>query len=226
MDVLVIGAHPDDAEIGLGGTIARLAQAGLKVALVDLTDGEPTPHGDRVTRRQEAQAAADLLGVERRITLSLPNRYLQDTVEARKELARVLRQLRPRLVFSPLPQDQHPDHLAAALIAQNARFYAKFTKTDLPGEPFYPPLLLQYAGSHLRRVFKPQAIVDISSTFRLKLQAVLTYRSQFGWREEAMRDWLITSAKFYGGKIGVEYGEPIFTPEELPVWDPAELVPR
>jgi len=65
MDVLVIGAHPDDAEIGLGGTIARLAQAGLKVALVDLTDGEPTPHGDRVTRRQEARAAADLLGVNR-----------------------------------------------------------------------------------------------------------------------------------------------------------------
>lgn len=196
------------------------------MAILDLTDGEPTPHGDRLTRREEARAAAEILGVKRRITLSLPNRFLQDTVEARNELARVLRQLRPRLVFSMLPQDQHPDHLAAAMLAQNARFYAKFTKTDLPGEPFYPPLFLQYAGSHLRRVFQPAAIVDISPTFAIKLQAVLTYRSQFGWREGAMRDWLTTAAKFYGAKIGVEYGEPIFSPEELPVWDPVHLLPE
>jgi LmbE family N-acetylglucosaminyl deacetylase len=127
-------------------------------------------------------------------------------------------------MFSMLPQDQHPDHLAAALLSQNARFYAKLTKTDLPGEPYYPPLFLQYACSHLRRVFQPGAIVDISPTFPLKLEAVLAYRSQFGWREEAVREWLTTSAKFYGAKIGVRFGEPIFSPEELPVWDPVHLV--
>lgn len=224
MDVLVVAAHPDDAEIGIGGTIARLAAQGLSVGIVDLTDGEPTPHGDRETRRVEAEKAAQILGVVERIILDLPNRYLQDTVEARVKLAEVMRIHQPRAVFSLLGVDQHPDHVACAKIARHARFYAKLTKTEMAGSPFYPPLLIQYATSHLRRVLRPAAIVDITDTFEQKLKAVLVYRSQFSWREEAVRESLTVMARFYGGKIGVQYGEPIFTPEELPVWNPVHLL--
>lgn len=195
------------------------------MGIVDLTDGEPTPYGDPQTRRKEAQQAAEILGAAQRLTLGLPNRYLQDTVEARRALAEVYRTLRPRIVFGLLPQDQHPDHLAAAEIALNARFYAKLTKTDMPGDPYYPPLLFRYATSHLRRVLLPSAVVDISSAFQRKLKAVLAYQSQFGWRKEELVDRLTTTAKFYGGKIGVAYGEPIFSPEELPIWDPVHLLP-
>lgn len=224
--MLVVAAHPDDAEIGLGGTIARLAEAGLKVGIVDLTDGEPTPHGDPEARREEARRAAEILGVEKRIILGFPNRYLRDTAEARMALAEVFRTHRPKLVFGLLPQDQHPDHLAAAEITRNARFYAKLTKTEMEGDPHYPPLFFQYATSHLRRVLLPGAVVDISPTFETKLQAVLCYETQFGWRKEGVVDRLTVTAKFYGGKIGTLYGEPLFFPEELPIWNPASLIPR
>ena len=225
MDVLVVAAHPDDAEIGLGGTIARLTAAGLSVGIVDLTDGEPTPRGSRETRLAEAREAAKLLGVRERIFLDLPNRYLQDTPETRAKLAEVMRTHRPRVIFGLLGVDQHPDHIAACDLARHARFYAKLTKTNMTGKPYYPPLFFQYATSHLRRILKPAAIVDISGTFERKVAAVLAYRSQFGWREERMHEVLTTIAKFYGQKIGVRYGEPIFSPEEFPIWDPRSLLP-
>jgi LmbE family N-acetylglucosaminyl deacetylase len=134
-DAVCVGAHPDDVEIGMGGTIAKMTGAGLKVAIVDLTNGEPTPHGSVEQRALESAAAARVLGAQRR-TLSQPNRYLMDTVEARIELATVLREFRPRLLFVPYPVDAHPDHVAAAQIALAARFYSKFTKTDMAHEPF------------------------------------------------------------------------------------------
>ncbi|MGC9529387.1 MAG: bacillithiol biosynthesis deacetylase BshB1 [Candidatus Bipolaricaulaceae bacterium] len=224
MDVLVVGAHPDDAEIGLGGTIARWAGSGVAVGIVDLTDGEPTPRGDRQTRLGEAQAAGQVLGVRERICLDLPNRRLRDTVAARTKLAEVFREHRPRAVFSLLGRDQHPDHLAAADIVLAARFYAKLTKVRMRGDPYYPPRLFHYSTSHLRKVLSPAAVVDISTVFEQKLAAVLTYRSQFGWREEELRENLWVNARFYGARIGARFGEPIFSPEELPVWDPVALV--
>ncbi len=225
MDVLVIAAHPDDAEIGLGGTIARWTEQGCSVGVVDLTDGEPTPYGTREERLGEGERAAELLGLKQRIQLDFPNRYLMDTLDVRRALAEVIRAHRPRLVFSPLGLDQHPDHLAASAVARHARFYAKLTKTDMAGEPYYPPMLLQFATSHLRKVFQPAGIVDISTTFGRKVDAVLCYRTQFGRREEGMREALTATARFYGMRIGVRYGEPIFAPEELAIWDPAALLP-
>jgi len=224
MDVLVVAAHPDDAEIGLGGTIARWAEQGLDVGIVDLTDGEPTPRGERHVRLAEAERAADILGT-RRLLLDLPNRYLMDTIDARRVLAEVMRLHRPRAVFAPLGQDQHPDHLAAAHLARHARFYAKLTKTDMAGDPYYPPALMQFATSHLRKVFQPAAVVDISGAMERKVDAVLAYRSQFELREEAVRETLTATARFYGVRIGVRYGEPIFAPEELAIWDPTTLLP-
>jgi len=226
VDVLVIAAHPDDAEIGLGGSIARWTGQGYTVGIVDITDGEPTPGGTRERRLEEAEKAAELLGVQERILLDYPNRYLMDTVELRQALAEVIRLRKPRLLFAPLGADQHPDHLAAAAVARHARFYAKLTKTHMAGEPYYPPVLLQFATSHLRKVFQPAAVVDISNVCERKMEAVLAYSSQFSGREESVREMLTATARFYGVRIGSLYGEPIFSPEELPLWDPATLIPK
>ncbi len=225
MDVLVIAAHPDDAEIGLGGTIARWTDEGLSVGIVDITDGEPTPHGTREKRLAEAGRAAEVLGVRERVLLDFPNRYLMDTVELRQSIAEVMRIHHPRLVLAPLGLDQHPDHVVAAAVVRHARFYAKLSKTDMVGDSYYPPALLQFATSHLRKVFQPTAVVDVSDVFQRKLEAVLTYSTQFSGREERVRDTLTATARFYGVRIGVPYGEPIFSPEELAIWDPATLLP-
>ena len=133
VDVVCIGAHPDDVEIGMGATVAKLTSSGSSVAIVDLTDGEPTPYGTPELRAEESRQAAKLLGASR-ITLSQQNRQLFDSVEAREELATVLRRLRPRIMFMPYALDAHPDHVAAAQIALAARFYGKFVKTEMPGE--------------------------------------------------------------------------------------------
>ena len=133
LDVLAVGAHPDDVEIACGGTLAKLAQQGHRVGIIDLTDGEPTPGspGPEV-RLAEARRAADVLGVAQRVTLDLPNRRLFDTFEARVALACEFRRYRPRLVIGlgGKTPTASPDHYQASLIIEAAAFYSKLTKWD------------------------------------------------------------------------------------------------
>ena len=133
LDVLAVGAHPDDIEIACGGTLAKLAQQGHRVGIVDLTDGEPTPGspGPEV-RLAEARRAAEVLGAVHRVTLDLPNRRLFDTFEARVALAKEIRKHRPRLVIGlgGKTPTASPDHYQASLIIEAAAFYAKLTKWD------------------------------------------------------------------------------------------------
>ena len=142
LDVIAVGAHPDDCEIGCGGTLAKLAQQGLRVGIVDLTNGEPTPLcNDPAVRLAEADAAAKTLGVHR-VVLDLPNRKLFDTFEARVALAKQFRIYQPKLVLSigcktPLAS---PDHWQAMQITDAAIFYSRLTKwdehfDDLPSPP-------------------------------------------------------------------------------------------
>lgn len=216
-DVLCVGAHPDDVEIGMGGAVARMVDEGLSVVLCDLTDGEPTPRGTPETRAAEAAEAAVVLGV-RRVTLGQPNRHLLDTVEAREELAEVIRGHRPRLLFAPYPVDAHPDHVAASAIARAARFYAKFTKTDMAGQPHYPGKLYSYAAVHLRLNHRPSFVLDISGGLSRKMDALAAYRSQFGdERGERLLAGLRTAAAWWGSRIGVEAGEAFFAEEEVGV---------
>lgn len=216
-DALCVGAHPDDVELGMGAAIACMVDRGLSVTICDLTDGEPTPRGTREIRMQEAARAARVLGAER-VTLSQPNRYLMDTVEARTELAEVIRAERPRLLFAPFPLDAHPDHIAASAIVAAARFYAKFTKTDMSGEPFYPPKLYRYMAVHLRLNRRPSFIVDVSEGLERKLAAVAEYDSQFGnERGAAMLDGMRTQAAWWGSLIGAAAGEAFFSEEEIGV---------
>jgi len=177
-DAVCVGAHPDDVEIGMGGTVAKMGREGLRVAIVDLTNGEPTPLGTPQKRAAESAEAARILGATRR-TLTQPNRYLFDTVEARFELAEVLRELRPRMLFIPYPLDAHPDHIAASQIGLAARFYSKLTKTALEYEPFFPPRAFRYMAVHQRIVAEPSFVVDVSDDLQTKLAALRAYASQF-----------------------------------------------
>ncbi len=215
-DAVCVGAHPDDVEIGMGATIAKLTSAGARVAIVDLTDGEPTPFGTREIRAAEAARAAELLGACRR-TLSQPNRYLFDCVEARTELAGVLREFRPRLLFVPYPVDSHPDHVAAAQIASAARFYGKFSKTDMPGEPHYVPRVFRYMAVHQRIIAQPSFVIEVSDHLPVKLAALRAYESQFGANPTNANviPMVESAASMWGALADVAVAEPFFALETV-----------
>lgn len=219
-DVLCVGAHPDDVEIGMGATAALMAAQGLDVLVCDLTNGEPTPCGTPETRAEEAAAAATVLGV-RRLTLTLPNRELRDAPEARRMLAEVIRAERPRWMFVPFATDAHPDHVAASALCEAARFTAKLTKTDMAGEPHFPAKLYRYLAVHLKLLARPSFVVDVSGHIDTKLLALACFRSQFEANpaNQGILDAMRTSAASWGAFIGVAAGEPFFSAEEIGVAD-------
>ncbi|HZL35683.1 MAG TPA: bacillithiol biosynthesis deacetylase BshB1 [Tepidisphaeraceae bacterium] len=212
--LLVIGPHPDDQELGMGGSIARLAGQGHRIHLVDMTNGEPTPLGTPQRRARESAAAATILGVER-TNLGLANREVVHTVEARHKLAAVIRAHRPEWIFLPYPVDAHPDHVATTRIGEDARFDAKLTKTSIPGEPWYPKRIIYYYCTHLRMNFQPVFYLDISEQIDTKIAAVRAYESQFVENNSPVVEMVKTMNGFYGGRIGTEYAEPFFTFEAL-----------
>ncbi len=216
-ELLVIGAHPDDVEIGMGGTIATCAHQGHRVTILDLTDGEPTPMGSPERRRAEGEAAARILGAERRITLPLPNRYLVDTVENRVAIAEVIREVRPEIVFLPHGVDAHPDHVAAERLGEAARFYAKLTKTEMRGDPHYPRRILHFFCTHYRLHVNPACVLDISEQIERKLEAVACYRSQFNEERgnAGVLDAIRTVAGYWGTRIRRPYGEPFASKEAI-----------
>lgn len=224
-DAVCIGAHPDDVEIGMGATVAKLARGGWRIAIVDLTDGEPTPFGTPEKRASEAAAAARVLGVERR-TLTQSNRYLFDSVEARMELAQVLRELRPRTIFVPYAEDAHPDHVAASSIAIAARFYAKLTKTEMSGEPFFPERVYRYMAVHQRIVAEPSFIVDVTEDLPTKLAALRAYESQFSANPNngGVIELMEQMAAMWGALGRVGAGEPFFATEPVALRSLGDLI--
>jgi bacillithiol biosynthesis deacetylase BshB1 len=219
LDILAIAPHPDDAELGMGGTIVKLIEEGLRVGVLDLTDGEPTPHGSRETRAGETAAATEVLGLSWRENLGLPNRRLEATLDARHKLAAVIRETRPRWLFAPYWVDAHPDHVAATQLVEAARFWAKLTKTDLPGEPHYPERIYNYFCVHLKLAAQPAFIVDISDQWERKAAAIACYRSQFVTGRCAdpptFLDQLRDEAAYWGKTIGTRYGEPFACREPM-----------
>jgi bacillithiol biosynthesis deacetylase BshB1 len=212
--ILVIGPHPDDQELGMGGSIARLAGQGHRVHLVDMTNGEPTPLGTPERRAKEAAAAAKILGVERTL-LGLHNREVVHTLDARHRLAAVIRQHRPNWMFVPYPIDAHPDHVATTRIAEDARFDAKLTRSAIPGEPWHPKRIIYYYCTHLMMNFQPVFFLDVSGQMETKIAAVRAYESQFIENKSPVVEMVRTMNAFYGGRIGTPYAEPFFTYEAL-----------
>lgn len=219
LDLLVIAPHPDDAELGAGGLLLKARQEGLRVGVLDLTDGEPTPHGSIELRARETAAATKILGLDWRGNLGLTNRALEHTLEARAKLAAEIRRLRPRWLFAPYWEDAHPDHVAATSLIEAARFWAKLTKTDLPSEPWHPQRVYYYYCVHLKLAPQPAFILDISDVWEQKLAAIRCYESQFiTGRPSApptFLDRLRDEAAYWGKCIGTQYGEPITTREPL-----------
>ncbi len=215
-NILIVGPHPDDQELGMGGTIVRLVLQGHDVLLLDMTNGEPTPHGSPAQREKEWTKAAGILGVQRK-QLGLKNRQVQHTLEARHLVAGVIRQHRAQIVFLPYFEDAHPDHRATTRIVEDARFDAKLTKTDLPGEPIYPKWLIYYYCMHLRWLADPTFCVDISDQIDAKERSVLAYESQFVVPEKNRRvvEQLRQLNGYMGSRIGTEYAEPFFTKEPM-----------
>jgi bacillithiol biosynthesis deacetylase BshB1 len=219
LDILIIAPHPDDAELGAGGTILKCKADGLRVGVLDLTNGEPTPMGTPEIRARETAEAAKILGLDWRENLGLPNRSLEPTLEARAKLAGVFRQMRPRWIFAPYWVDAHPDHTAATQLVEAARFWSKLTKTDLPGEPYHPQRIYYYYCVHLRLIPQPAFILDISEFWEQKLAAIRCYRSQFieGRAQEppTFLDQLRDQAATWGWAIGTRYGEPLASREPI-----------
>ncbi len=217
VDVLVVAPHPDDAELGMGGTIAALVAQGYRVGVLDLTNGEPTPRGDPHTRAQETQQATQVLGLHWRGNLGLVNRSLVADLESRRLVAGALRRLTPRWVFAPYWIDAHPDHTAAWQLVEEARFWAKLSKSDLPGQPHYPQRIFYYFSLHLRRVPEPQFVMDITPWWPQKLQALRCYHSQFvaPYPDGEFLQKVETQARYWGQLIGTQYGEPFAVREVL-----------
>jgi bacillithiol biosynthesis deacetylase BshB1 len=228
LDILVIAPHPDDAELGMAGAILNFKQEGLKVGMLDLTDGEPTPFGTPEIRARETAEATAILGLDWRENLGLTNRSLEPTLAARHKLAGVLRRVRPKWIFAPYWVDAHPDHVAATQLIEAARFWAKLTKSDLPGEPHTIDRIYYYYCVHLKLVPQPALVLDISRHWETKLAAIRCYRSQFieGRPTEppTFLDRLRDEAAYWGKSIGVAYGEPFASREPIGLASMRELV--
>jgi len=215
LDVIAVGAHPDDCEIGCGGTLAVLAQQGLSVGIIDLTDGEPTPGCDDPSiRLAEADQAAATLGV-RRIVLDLPNRRLFDSFEARVELAKQFRILKPKLVLSlncktPMAS---PDHWQAAQITDGAIFYSRLSKWDQHFDGLPVHVISRQLYYHLffedewSGVGAKQFVHDISATLEMKLDSVRCYATQFPKEKEYIYHRVRSIAGAVGATAGFDYGE-------------------
>jgi bacillithiol biosynthesis deacetylase BshB1 len=217
--VMVIAPHQDDAEIGMGGTIAALRRECARIVIVDLSDGEPTPHGSSEIRARETKAASQILKVDERELLGLRNREIMDSVESRNKLAACIRKYRPTIIFGPHWDDVHPDHVQASALVDAARFYAKFVKTDLPYEPWHAPTQFYFFSTHMKVRVEPSFVYDISQTLEAKMAAIRAFESQFvvnAKNSEKLTE-IETEARYWGHQIGVEAGEPFVSRENIRV---------
>lgn len=219
LDVLVVAPHPDDAEISVGGSILTCRSQGLRVGVLELTDGEPTPRGTPERRAQETAAATEVLGLDWRANLGLPNRSLEPTLDARRQLAEVFRLTRPKLILAPYWEDAHPDHVVASRLVDDARFWAKLSRSDMDGEPYWPPAIYYFWSIHLRIHPQPAFVIDISHSIDAKMQAVACYESQLiegrPTAPPTIMDDIKDRARYWGWSIGCGYGEPFASRESI-----------
>lgn len=229
LDVLFVAPHPDDVELGAGGTAALLSASGYRVGIIDLTNGEPTPTGTVERRLEEATAAAHALGVHYRVCLGLPNRSLQPDLESRWYLAGWFRRLRPAVVFLPHWEDLHPDHVASVRLIEDAVFWSKLSRSDIPGEPHSIARLVYFHCVHLRSPRRPDFLVDVSPTIEAKLTALRCYRSQL---DPAVRAGAVPTtveemeqvARYWGWVGRTAYAEPFSLRTPLTLRDPGSVL--
>lgn len=231
IDVLVFAAHPDDAELGCGGTIIQQIEAGKKVGIVDLTQGELGTRGDVETREKEAHRANEVMGVIVRENLAMADGFFSHSSQNVLKVIEMVRKYRPDIVLCNAVSDRHPDHGRAAKLVSEACFLSGLIKveTHIKGkwqEKWRPKNVFHYIQDHYH---KPDFVIDISSTFKKKMDAVAAYSSQFYNPDSKEPETPISSADFwnflearareFGRSIGVEYGEGFVSDKQLGVKD-------
>ncbi|MEQ9408678.1 MAG: PIG-L family deacetylase [Fuerstiella sp.] len=233
LDVIAVGAHPDDVEIGCGGTLAAMVRQGLRVGIVDLTDGEPTPlsPGPEV-RLKEAVRAAQILGVHVRETLTLPNRRLFDGFDERVALARVFRRYRPRLVLGIAEKTPmaSPDHWQAMQITDAAIFYSRLSKWDEVFEnlPVHRIEKQIWYPLGLQNLSLPEGggrfVSDISDTLEMKLESIRAYQTQFPPDKQRVFQLVESQNRLLGATAGFAAGEMLISATTLGIRNVFETI--
>ncbi|RJP57183.1 MAG: bacillithiol biosynthesis deacetylase BshB1 [Ignavibacteriales bacterium] len=229
LDVLVFASHPDDAELAMGGTIAKFSKDGLKVGIVDLSKGELGTRGSEEIRKEESKKASEILGLTVRENLGLPDGKLKLNDKFVLEVVKQIRYYKPKIIFAPYFNDRHPDHIGTSRIVKEAFFFSGLTKiqTQHAGNmqnPFRPKKIFYYMQYY---EFTPSFINDISETFETKMKSMKAYGTQFFNEEDKSGEpqtfisqmnflkFIEARAKYFGFKIGKDYGEPFYSEEEI-----------
>ncbi len=224
-DILAFGVHPDDVELGCSGTLIAAVAEGKKVVVVDLTRGELGTRGTVETRRMEAAAAAEAMGVNARENLEMADGFFQnDEINIRKVIT-AIRKYRPEIVLCNAPEDRHPDHGRSSKLVSDAAFLAGLMKIETTvdserQEAWRPKYVFHYIQD---RYLKPDFVFDISAAFQQKMKAIFCYSTQFNSTDNSQPQTYISSPDFmevirsralmFGKRIGVEYAEGYITPK-------------
>ncbi len=227
LDILIFAAHPDDAELGMGGTISKLVLEGKSVGIIDFTEAELSSNGSVESRRLETEEASKVLSVSIRENLKVADGSVRVEAKIKTEVIKLLRNYKPRIVFAPYFNDRHPDHIGASKIVKEAVFFSGLVKikTELDGEDqqiHRPDKLYYYMQTY---EFTPSFVVNISEHFEIKMKSLRAYKSQFINPNEEGKFTFISDPKFvkmleararhYGFQIRKEYGEPFFSEEAI-----------
>lgn len=221
LDLLVVGAHPDDAEVHVGGILALAARKGLGAAILDLTSGNLGTRGNAATRRAEAMEAARILGA-RRIIMDLPDARFEETEPHRIEVMKVIRSLRPRIVILPDPEDRHPDHRRAFRLVREAAYYSGLRNYPCPGEPWRPEAVAWVGGENPGR---PDLLVDVTAVWDQRMAAFDAFGSQFTAdpsqpptriSDPAFRRGVEGRAMHWGSLIRATWAEALWTERPVP----------
>ncbi|UCE01580.1 MAG: PIG-L family deacetylase [Candidatus Latescibacterota bacterium] len=220
-DVVVFGAHPDDAEMGMGGTVAKLARAGRRVLLVSLTRGECGTYGSQAEREREAARAAEVLECDHRL-LDFPDSRIEPDLEARERIMQLLRELQPRIVFAPYHSNRfghhdgmaHVDHLATGVIVRDAVKLARMRGVERESSSHDVQRLYFYMVPRDRY---PTLLVDVTAEYAVLVRAIEAYESQMAIERHgrAILEILQTYRRYYGIAAGCEYAEPFLCEEAL-----------
>jgi N-acetylglucosamine malate deacetylase 1 len=233
VDALAIGAHPDDLELAMGGTLLRLKSLGYKVGMVDMTRGEMGSRGTPESRAAEAAAAFEILGVDFRENLDLGDQHVQDTPDRRRAVVECIRRHKPKIVFTHWLQDRHPDHEGTAILVKHAMFLASAKNAEADGEPHTAKRLLHFPSHWVPEL---NVFVDITEFYERKIRAAHAHTSQFyipgsaAFATQLARPefWEDLDARFrnFGTQIGVRYAEAFFVREKFRIDDPVGFFGR
>lgn len=230
VDILAIGAHPDDVEISMGGSLCVFKKQGYRIGICDLSRGETGTYGSPAERQKELQLANRILSVDTRVTLDLPDGNIRNTEQARFKVIDVIRELKPEIVFSFVTDiTRHPDHAHTGQIVKESVYLAGLKRIKTDFGPFRPSQLIYFPELFINR--KPDFIIDISGFYERKIEAIKAYGSQVTGtgndaagpktflRSDNFWDMLNARAKYMGAISGTKYGEPFFCDSPVRVTD-------